>query len=192
MAPTPKEKTHECAQCNKAFRHKGNLIRHMTLHDPDSKNALLLKQEGSFDHSQLIDDEYYEDEDEDMETDAEGGEGGGRDNQQVSIVTTDGGQLIEAGGEDGSTIAITIDPQTQQLINSAGGNEQVMFVVQYPDGSDGTGQLQITNGSGVVAVSATSTSSTPRIISRGGRVTRSGGKTPSSSTTGQFALLFSI
>lgn len=170
----------------------------MTLHDPDSKNALLLKQEGSFDHSQLIDDEYYEDEDEDMETDAEGGEDGGRDTQQVSIVTTDGGQLIEAGSADGGTIAITIDSQTQQLINSAGGSDhQVMFVVQYPDGTDGTGQLQITNGGAggqqtatVVAVSATPTVSTPRIISRGGRVTRSAAKTPSSSHTGELFVLW--
>lgn len=195
VAPTPKEKTHECAQCAKAFRHKGNLMRHMQLHDPDSKNALLLKQEGSFDHSQLIDDEYYEDEDDgDMETDAEGGEMKGN---QVSIVTTDGSQLIEADGADGGTIAITIDSQTQQLINSAGGSEQVMFVVQYPDGTDGTGQLQITNGGAggqqtatVVAVSATPTVSTPRIISRGGRVTRSAAKTTPSSSAGKFWVWF--
>ena len=40
------EKTHECPECGKAFRHKGNLIRHMALHDPESsaqEKALALK-----------------------------------------------------------------------------------------------------------------------------------------------------
>src|SRR5699024_755171 len=109
----------------------GNLIRHMQLHDPESKNSLMMKQEGSFDHSQLIDDEYYEDEDEEaMETDAEGGNSNsngnnGNGNNTVSIVTADGtGAALLEGGAEGETIAITLDPQTQQLINS--GNEQVM------------------------------------------------------------------
>ena len=47
VPPPPKEKTHECPECKRAFRHKGNLIRHMSMHDPDSEtiqtaNALKL------------------------------------------------------------------------------------------------------------------------------------------------------
>ena len=41
-----KEKTHECPECSRSFRHKGNLIRHMALHDPDSsakEKAIALK-----------------------------------------------------------------------------------------------------------------------------------------------------
>lgn len=36
VAPTPLEKRHQCPTCKKLFRHKGNLIRHMATHDPDS------------------------------------------------------------------------------------------------------------------------------------------------------------
>lgn len=34
--PMPKEKTHHCPTCEKGFHHKGNLIRHMAIHDPSS------------------------------------------------------------------------------------------------------------------------------------------------------------
>ena len=40
------EKTHECVECNRNFRHKGNLMRHMALHDPESsvqEKAMALK-----------------------------------------------------------------------------------------------------------------------------------------------------
>ena len=46
IPPIPKEKTHECPECGKAFRHKGNVIRHMALHDPESgiqQSSLALK-----------------------------------------------------------------------------------------------------------------------------------------------------
>ena len=36
------EKTHECPECSRTFRHKGNLIRHMALHDPDSTEQVHL------------------------------------------------------------------------------------------------------------------------------------------------------
>lgn len=36
IPPQPKEKTHECPHCTKAFRHKGNLMRHLVVHDPDA------------------------------------------------------------------------------------------------------------------------------------------------------------
>ncbi|KAJ6220840.1 hypothetical protein RDWZM_006652 [Blomia tropicalis] len=35
VPPTPKEKTLECSQCKKAFRYKGNLIRHMLYEHPE-------------------------------------------------------------------------------------------------------------------------------------------------------------
>lgn len=46
IPPPPQEKTHACPECDRSFRHKGNLIRHMALHDPDSsvqEKALQLK-----------------------------------------------------------------------------------------------------------------------------------------------------
>ncbi|XP_015926724.1 transcriptional repressor CTCF [Parasteatoda tepidariorum] len=36
IRPEPKEKNHVCTVCTKAFRHKGNLIRHFAIHDPDA------------------------------------------------------------------------------------------------------------------------------------------------------------
>jgi hypothetical protein len=33
VAAVPKEKTHFCPTCKKAFRHKGNLMRHMLQHE---------------------------------------------------------------------------------------------------------------------------------------------------------------
>lgn len=36
MAPAPKDKMHECGECHKTFAHKGNLLRHMAIHDPDN------------------------------------------------------------------------------------------------------------------------------------------------------------
>ena len=35
------EKTHECPECQRTFRHKGNLIRHMALHDPESTEQVI-------------------------------------------------------------------------------------------------------------------------------------------------------
>uniref|UniRef100_A0A2A4JJL3 C2H2-type domain-containing protein n=1 Tax=Heliothis virescens TaxID=7102 RepID=A0A2A4JJL3_HELVI len=42
----PKEKNHTCHECKRTFAHKGNLIRHLAVHDPDSghhERALALK-----------------------------------------------------------------------------------------------------------------------------------------------------
>lgn len=42
----PKEKTHTCHSCHRTFAHKGNLMRHLAVHDPDSghhEKALALK-----------------------------------------------------------------------------------------------------------------------------------------------------
>ena len=40
---TLQEKTHECPECQRTFRHKGNLIRHMALHDPESTEQVMIK-----------------------------------------------------------------------------------------------------------------------------------------------------
>lgn len=37
MPPIPLEKVHSCPDCKRAFSRKGNLMRHMAMHDPDSK-----------------------------------------------------------------------------------------------------------------------------------------------------------
>lgn len=39
VAPPPREKTHECSDCHKTFAHRGNLLRHMALHDPDNPES---------------------------------------------------------------------------------------------------------------------------------------------------------
>lgn len=85
MAPKPKEKNHKCpnSSCTRSFRHKGNLIRHMALHDPDSsvrEEAMALKM-GRRKRIQIIDgqqveiyqsnDDSEEEEDEEDEEDDE-------------------------------------------------------------------------------------------------------------------------
>ncbi|KAI7697255.1 hypothetical protein SSS_07115 [Sarcoptes scabiei] len=167
VAPTPKEKTHECSRCGKAFRHKGNLIRHMAHHDEDSKKSMVKEESDSFDTCQLIDDDIYEGEEE-YETADESG--------TVSIVTdTSLLDTTSATVSDG-TISITLDPQTQELINS--GNDQLMLVVvPNSEDDDGSGTLNSANGQSTIAVAVTtSNTSTPRIISRSGRTTRSSTK----------------
>ncbi|KAJ6220842.1 hypothetical protein RDWZM_006654 [Blomia tropicalis] len=180
VPPTPKEKTHECSQCKKAFRHKGNLIRHMTLHDPES-NPKLSSDPNSINHSQLIDDEIYEDEDdlEDQIDEEDDDVDDDVDDTSVSIVGID--SSTASVGTDG-TIAITIDSQTQQLIDQVnqGSGDPVMFVVQYPQDANAEGNDNAaSNGqqaATTVVVAAPPPTSTPRIISRAGRVTRSAAK----------------
>lgn len=62
IPPQPKEKTHICPTCNRQFRHKGNLIRHMAFHDPDSnlrEHAMALKM-GRQKRIQVIDGQQVE------------------------------------------------------------------------------------------------------------------------------------
>ena len=35
VPPAPRQKEHHCPQCTRSFTNKGNLIRHMEVHDPD-------------------------------------------------------------------------------------------------------------------------------------------------------------
>lgn len=79
VPPKPKEKNHKCPNslCTRSFRHKGNLIRHMALHDPDSsvrEEAMALKM-GRRKRIQIIDGQqveiYQNDDSEEEEEDEE-------------------------------------------------------------------------------------------------------------------------
>ena len=110
------EKTQECPECGRSFRHKGNLIRHMALHDPDStaaEKAMALKI-GRQKRVQVIDgqqvevfgeeddefEEEYEDEEDEPMGGGEGGAGGGGDGQHYVVLEVI--QLPE-GGEEGAS-----------------------------------------------------------------------------------------
>lgn len=168
--PTPKEKTHECAQCSKTFRHKGNLIRHMTLHDTDVKRVKV--ENGShMDNTQLIDDEVYEGETDEEEMEET------FDDPSVSMMSEDGSSMFEGAGTVNPDGSITLVSDTHQLINPNGG-DQVMLLVQCPEGSEasaGTSHFSAPNEeqSTLVAV-ANPVYTTPRIISRNARITRTG------------------
>lgn len=78
VPPEPQEKTHECPECKRSFRHKGNLIRHMYMHDPDSEtiqtqNALKLGRQKKIhvvngEELKVIGDQTEEEEEEENET----------------------------------------------------------------------------------------------------------------------------
>merc|ERR1711976_538450 len=108
VPPTPKEKTHECPECNRTFRHKGNLIRHMALHDPESteqEKALALKigrqkkiQIIDGQHVEVLtgeddeDEEEYEDED-DLDDELVGGHPG-EHQKMMAVEGQDGQQYV--------------------------------------------------------------------------------------------------
>jgi transcriptional repressor CTCF len=115
VPPQPKEKTHECPECGRAFRHKGNLIRHMAVHDPESsaqEKALALKL-GRQKKIQIIDGQQVEvmpaDDSEEEEEDEEDEED--EDENETSMMAVE--------GQDG-----------QQYV--------VLEVIQLQDGSDTT------------------------------------------------------
>lgn len=123
----------------------------MSIHDPDSKNNVT-KDLNSLNQTQLIDEEIYEGEE---DYDASGNE--------TTMVVTDNSILDSSSV--GDTISITLDPQTHHdLIN-----EQVMLVVVPNSEADAVAS---SNGQQTI-VTVAPTASTPRIISRSGRVTRS-------------------
>lgn len=62
VPPVPKEKVHKCPTCSRSFRHKGNLIRHMAQHDPESnvrEQSMALKI-GRQKRIQIIDGQHVE------------------------------------------------------------------------------------------------------------------------------------
>ncbi|KAJ8954592.1 hypothetical protein NQ318_003123 [Aromia moschata] len=113
IPPTPREKTHECPECARAFRHKGNLIRHMAAHDPDptiQRKQLELKL-GRQKKIQMI------------------------DGQQVEVMPGIGSDeeeeidMMAVEGSDGQQYVVL------EVIQLADGEEQAMVV------GDGTGEL---------------------------------------------------
>ena len=94
VAPAPREKTHECGDCRKTFAHRGNLLRHMALHDPENPESKAMLAEAD----ELGDESEEEELEEEAHTqvanltDLDGvmaGEG-----QEVTYVQV-GGQLIQ-------------------------------------------------------------------------------------------------
>ncbi|XP_044762556.1 transcriptional repressor CTCF-like [Coccinella septempunctata] len=107
VPPPPKEKTHECPECSRAFRHKGNLIRHMAAHDPDpsiQKKQLELKL-GRQKKIQMIDGQQVEvmpsmsSENEEEEIDMMAVEGS--DGQQYVVL-----EVIQLGEGDDQTMVV--------------------------------------------------------------------------------------
>ena len=44
VPPVPRERQHECGDCHKTFAHRGNLLKHMVLHDPDTADNPILRE----------------------------------------------------------------------------------------------------------------------------------------------------
>ena len=83
VAVTPREKNHNCPTCGKAFRHKGNLMRHMASHDmqgESSTTSVRVKGEEDVDENYVVveviqgAEEQYEDEGSDLELEDDLGE----------------------------------------------------------------------------------------------------------------------
>ncbi|XP_058125983.1 transcriptional repressor CTCFL-like [Anopheles ziemanni] len=75
VVPTPKAKTHVCPSCPRSFRHRGNLMRHMAMHDPESQlhEEQAALREGRQKKVQITLEEEMDDEEEEDEK-AEGGD----------------------------------------------------------------------------------------------------------------------
>ncbi|CAG2122980.1 unnamed protein product, partial [Medioppia subpectinata] len=113
----PKEKTHECPQCNKAFRHKGNLMRHLAIHDPDAYKDQNINFSRMNDSGQLIDDDDEEEDEDDL--------------------------IVPNESDEEQTLSFTLDPQTQQILQNTNGEQVVVFeVVQLNNsGTDNDGTI---------------------------------------------------
>jgi len=111
VPPQPRDKQHECAECGRTFRHKGNLIRHMAIHDPDSsahEKALALKL-GRQKRIQIIDGQQVEvidDEEDEDENEAQVLAVEGEDGQQYVVL-----EVIQLQDGDGTeqTVAVVGD-----------------------------------------------------------------------------------
>lgn len=75
VAAAPREKNHNCPSCGKAFRHKGNLMRHMASHETTrAEETILVKGENSSGDNYVVveviqdgTEEQYEDEGDEMD-----------------------------------------------------------------------------------------------------------------------------
>lgn len=115
MPPPPKEKTHECPECKRAFRHKGNLIRHMCMHDPDSEaiqtaNALKLGRQKKI---QVI------------------------NGEELKIVPRDSDNIVLKDEIMDTDTKILKNELGNQLIEGADGQHYVVLEVIQLQGSDG-------------------------------------------------------
>ncbi|KAG8177928.1 hypothetical protein JTE90_000792 [Oedothorax gibbosus] len=123
VRPEPRAKEHACHTCGKAFRHKGNLLRHYAVHDPEAsvserESALRLgepKEPG-----------------EDQDGEEEDGEG--KDGQQVVVFEVI--QLPNSNGTyDGDTFTLSSgdmaslsgDEQGYSIIQSVEDEEENLF-----------------------------------------------------------------
>ncbi len=96
VPPAPREKQHECSECNRSFRHKGNLIRHMAIHDPEStaqERQLALKI-GRQKRIQIIDGQQVEVIDDDDEDDEDEEDDEGDETQVLAVEGEDGQQYV--------------------------------------------------------------------------------------------------
>jgi transcriptional repressor CTCF len=142
VPPQPKEKTHECPECGRAFRHKGNLIRHMAVHDPESsaqEKALALKL-GRQKKIQIIDgqqvevmtaddseeEEEYEDEEDEDENETSMMAVEGQDGQQYVVL-----EVIQL--QDGSDTTMAVVPEDMVV----GGDNDTLTAVAEAN-ADGT------------------------------------------------------
>lgn len=96
VPPSPREKTHECPECGRTFRHKGNLIRHMAVHDPDAttqEKAMALKL-GRQKKIQIIDGQQVEVVPEDGDLEEEDEEDENSSQGMMAVEGTDGQQYV--------------------------------------------------------------------------------------------------
>lgn len=106
VPPPPREKTNKCPDCGRAFRHNGNLMRHMAVHDPESstqQKQLALKI-GRQKKIQIIDGQQVEvmpGVDSDAEDDSEMMSVEGSDGQQYVVL-----EVIQLGDEGDQTVAV--------------------------------------------------------------------------------------
>uniref|UniRef100_A0A1B0CGU7 C2H2-type domain-containing protein n=1 Tax=Lutzomyia longipalpis TaxID=7200 RepID=A0A1B0CGU7_LUTLO len=114
-----KAKGHHCPHCSRSFRHKGNLIRHLALHDPESsihEDAQALKAgrkkrilyDGEFKTEQLDSDEEQEEEeyeDEDMPPDEDMIE-----ETQDSVEEEHKETMIVEGDDDNQYVVLEVIP----------------------------------------------------------------------------------
>lgn len=150
VPPAPKEKTHICPTCNRQFRHKGNLIRHMAFHDPDSnlrEHAMALKV-GRQKRIQVIDGQQVEvysgiDDDEEYEGESDYEEyiDGELDNDscsgQIMSPKQEKGEGIVAIGDDGQRYmvveVINMEDDDQDELDEENGGMEIEELI-LPDG----------------------------------------------------------
>ena len=125
MPPQPKEKTYECPECQRTFRHKVNLIRHMALHNPESteqEKAMALKI-GRQKKIQIIDGQQVE-----FLT--------GEDNEEEPEDYEDSDELLEPSDtEEGTPVGTGVEQKMMAVEGQDGQQYVVLEVIQLPENS---------------------------------------------------------